>query len=224
MKKDQSISTKGSLSDTLNNQLFYTDCKHQLVKIVGAHYTYGTYINAWARLFSENELKPELRINYSSILAKCLNLPKEARAINTILEENYPNELLMFEEAVEVSLKEITEHCISKGWDGYVHFTDELLIEIVQSACAIRALLDGMEGIFLGDTEPCFEKTATAKSKMRTDMLCEVVLDALGGKKDIEAHFGCAYSLDLPYTSTNKQNEIKQRIQYLKKVIHTFKN
>jgi hypothetical protein len=195
----------------------------ELAKIITAHYVHNTYITAWGGLFTTNELRPELNINYSSIIAECFNLPQEANAIKAILTAHYPEGQLTFEKSVEVSLHLITEHCKAEGWKGSVQFNHEIISKLIAAACAINKVFIGMESMYLGDTSGCFERTCTIKTKMMTGYLCETVLTALGGSLDIEEQLNCSYLLDAPFTSTNTTKEINNRIDYLQNVIRKKK-
>lgn len=225
MKQQSTTATKGTTLNNVYKQAYYKDCKHQLVKIVKAHYLYPAYIKAWGNLFTTGNLRPELNIDFGNLLARCFGVPKEGSAISKILSENLPL-TIMFDEAMEVSLSQVLNHCvdISNG-DPVIKFTHQTARELIYVGALIDHITFGMEKSLFNNHRGVFELDGSTEGN---NMCASLVLEVAGYILEIDDNF--SEHMESIFSLSQKTNpfmpgvneKLDEGILYTLKVINTF--
>lgn len=226
MKTKSTNRRKDTANSTIYKTELYTACHQDLLAIVKAHYVYSTYINHFGNLFTTKDLRPELQIDYSGLLAKCFGYPHEAPEVKNILKRNYPTGGWNLAFNCELAINQIHDFFLNKkGWDSNIIFDHEVVRELIISICAITAVKDGMEVMLFRDSERSFEQVGSLQSSFHIDPIYDIILRVLGGSTDNDKHTTgmiAVYTADI-FNSPNVQKKADEDIAYLLRVIETFK-
>lgn len=231
MKKDQLNLVKDKVNSTIYKTVEFTSYLKELTTIVRSHYSLRAHFAHWGCIFTANELRPELNMDYSEILAKMVSLPGEKKAIFDILEKNSPD-CDNLDNSCDKALVEIYSYLLTVGYDSRIIITHHILKSWLHKICVSETVHNKITCRLFKISSPysdgfVFERDYEASTSF-LDSFCDMFLNALGWKSEWNERsddvYLCAMTIQEinPFKSLDIDQVLDDHIFFVTKLVRTL--